>query len=102
MLFNKPVVTYNNTSAGKHLINVSDVNDIEQALEEALTYPKELMDEMRKYTLMHESHRDGQNSARILDAVDDFIENHQQHIKSKPLNLFRKLKTRLKVRYWKW
>ncbi len=102
MLFNKPVVTHNNTSTGKHLINVTDVNDIEQALEKALTYPEELMEEIRLYTLRHESHRDGKNSARILDAVDDFIENHKGHLKRKPINLFRKLKTRWKMKYWKW
>ena len=95
MLLDKPVVTYKNTSPGKHLINVTDVNDIEQALEEALTYPKELMKEIRSYTQLHEGHRDGKNSARILDAVDDFIENHKGNMKRKPINLFRKLK-------WKW
>ncbi len=95
MLFDKPVVTYKNTSPGKHLINVTDVNEIEQALEEALTYPKELMKEIRSYTQLHEGHRDGKNSARILDAVDDFIENHKGNMKRKPINLFRKLK-------WKW
>ena len=101
MLFNKPVVTYNNTSPGKHLINVTDVNDIEQALDKALTYPKELMDEVSSYALMHESHRDGQNSARTLDAVDDFIENHKGRIKDKPINLFRKLKSRWKMKFWR-
>ena len=102
MLFDKPVVTYKNTSPGKHLINVTDVNDIEQALEKALTYPEELMKEISLYTLRHELHRDGKNSARILDAVDDFIENHKGHLKRKPINLFRKLKTRWKMKYWKW
>lgn len=100
MLFDKPVVTYKNTSPGKHIINVTDVNDIEQALELALTYPKELMEEVRSYTQMHERHRDGKNSARILDAVDDFIENYKGNIKRKPINLFRKLKWKLK--YWDW
>ena len=98
MLFDKPVVTYKNTSPGKHVINVTDVNDIEQALEKALTYPKDLMEEIRSYTLKHERHRDGKNSARILDAVDDFIENHKGRIKRKPMNLFRKLKWKLK--FW--
>ena len=56
------------------------------------------MEEIRSYTLKHERHRDGKNSARILDAVDDFIENHKGRIKDKPMNLFRKLKWKLK--FW--
>lgn len=101
MLFNKPVVTYNNTSPGKHLINVTELNDIEQTLEKALTYPKELMKEISLYTLKHESHRDGQNSARILDAVDDFIKNYEGRIKRKPINLFRRFKSRWKKNFWR-
>lgn len=102
MLCDKPVVTYKNTTPGKHLINVTDVNDIEQALEKALTYPKELMNEISTYTQKHEKYPDGKSSARILNAVDDFIENHKEHIKPKPLNLFRKIQFRYKTKYWKW
>ena len=102
MLFDKPVVTYRNTSPGKHLINVTDINDIEQALEKALTYPEELMREIRLYTQKHENHRDGQNSARILNAVDHYIENYKGRIKRKPMNLFRKLKLKWKLKIWDW
>lgn len=102
MLLSKPVVTYRNTSPGKHLINVTNVDDIEQALEEALTYPKGLIKEINDYTLTHEGHRDGKNSARILDAVDDFIINYKDRIKRKPLNLFRKLKLRWSLKFWDW
>lgn len=101
MLLNKPVVSYKNTSPGKHLINVDNLNNIEQAIEQALTYPKELMKEINSYVSYHESHRDGHNSARILDAVDDFIKNHQGRIKRKPCNLLRKLKLRLNTIFWR-
>lgn len=101
MLLDKPVVTYRNTNPGKHLINVKSVDDIERALETALSRPEYLMQYIREYTLFHERYRDGKNSSRILDAVDDFISNHQQSMKRKPLNLIRKLKLRKQLGYWK-
>lgn len=102
MLLEKPVVTYRNTHPGKHLINVLDVKDIEPALEKALTRPADLMQGIHEYTMKHEPHRDGKNSERVLDAVDDFIKNYKGRIKSKPLNLLRKLKLRLKLKYFRW
>lgn len=101
MLLDKPVVTYRNTHPGKHLIDVNDKDAIGEALERALQRPQELMDEIHQYTLHHEAHRDGQNSRRVLQAVDDFIENYQGKLKPKPLNLVRKLKIRWKVKYFK-
>lgn len=99
MMLDKPVVTYRNTSPGAHLIDVQEVEDIEAAIETALTRPQPLLDAMRQYLAFHEAHRDGHNCERILDAVDDFIANWQGKLKRKPLNLFRKWKIRWK--YWR-
>lgn len=96
MLLDKPVVTFRNTNPGNHLLNVTETADIEAALEKALTRPDDLMEHVRAYTRHHEAHRDGRNSARILDAVDDFLANHKGRIKRKPLNLFRKIKMRFR------
>ncbi len=101
MLLDKPVVTYCNTNPGKHLINVKSVDDIERALETALSRPDDLMQNVREYSFFHERYRDGKNSARILDAVDDFISNHQHLMERKPLNIIRKLKLRKQLGYWK-
>jgi hypothetical protein len=49
------------------------------------------MSAINTYTTFHEAHRDGKNSARVLDAIDDFIAHHQEHMSNKPLNLWRKL-----------
>jgi len=98
LLLDKPVVTFHNTCPGNHLINVLHENEIGDAIEKALTRPADLMENIRAYTAHHERHRDGRNSARVLDAVDDFILNYRDKIKKKPLNLFRKLKLRLKIK----
>jgi len=101
MLLNKPVVTFNNTNPGRHLLDVSNCSDVEPALDEALTKPESLMEAINNYTWKHEAHRDGHNCARVLDAVDDFKANHENQIKAKPINLIRKLKLRKKLKYWK-
>lgn len=100
MLLDKPVVTFRNTHPGNHLLDVLNEDEIGGAIEKAISRPKELMDNIHTYTMAHESHRDGQNSARVLDAVDDFILHYKGKIKSKPFNLIRKIKLRLKVKYY--
>lgn len=98
MLLDKPVVTYRNTHPGKHLLDVTDTALVGPAIEQALTRPDSLMQNIREYTSQHEAHRDGKNSARVLDAVDDFILNYKGKIRKKPLNLLRKIKLRLHLR----
>lgn len=98
MLLDKPVVTYRNTHPGPHLIDVTDKNQIGTAIERAITRPETLMNAIRSYTAQHEAHRDGKNSARVLDAVDDFAARYQGKLPHKPLNLLRKLKLRLKLK----
>ncbi|MBQ0056313.1 MAG: CDP-glycerol glycerophosphotransferase family protein [Bacteroidales bacterium] len=98
MLLDKPVVTFNNSHPGPHLINVTDPDLVADAIARALTRPADLMDEVHKYGLWHEAHRDGRNSARVLDAIDDFIANYQGKIRRKPLNLIRKIKLRWRLR----
>lgn len=98
MLLDKPVVTFCNNRPGPQMINVTQTEDIEQAIRQALSRPEQLMTAMRSYISRHEAHQDGQNCKRILDAVDDFIAHYKGKIRKKPLNLFRKLKIRMKYR----
>lgn len=100
-MLQKPIVAYRNTHPGPFLIDVQQPDEIGPALERAISRPPELMEEVKRYADYHERHRDGRNSARVLDAVDDFIARYRGRIKAKPLNLFRKLKLRLQLRYFK-
>ena len=97
MMLYKPVVTVCNTTPGPHLIDVKTPEEIEQAIETALTRPPQLMSAINDYIDKHEAFRDGHNCERIMDAVDDFIKNYKGKLKRKPLNLFRKLKLRRKL-----
>lgn len=99
MLLDKPVVTFRNTTPGSHLLNVTEPEQVEAALEEALTRPEWLMNNIHHYIGQHEGHLDGCSSARVLNAVDDYISHYQGNTKAKPLNLVRKFKLRLRVGY---
>ncbi len=100
MLLDKPVVTFRNSMPGPHLLDVTEVDEVEPALEKALARPKELMSSLRAWRDNHEAHRDGQCAARILDAVDEFIaEGGTNILRRKSLNLVRKIKLRKKLGY---
>ena len=101
MLTDKPVVTFKNTHPGDYLVNVDDLSKIESSIELALSRPEDLMKRIRAYTLRNEARQDGCNSARVLDAIADFISNYKGKIKSKPFNLFRKFKLCKRLKYWK-
>ncbi len=100
MLMNRPVVTYHNTNPGNHLIDISSPEEIQTAIEKALTRPEKLMAAIKKYTEFHEAHLDGKSSCRVLDAIDDFIQNGKNGLcRKKPLNLLRRIKLRRKTGY---
>lgn len=100
LYLNKPVVTLKNTSPGNYLLDIDSPERLESAIATALARPDCLMENIRLFMDEVHSFRDGKSSARILDAVDDFVENYKGKIKKKPLNLFRKLKLRRKAGYF--
>lgn len=98
-LQNKPVVTFNNANPQSYMINIDSSDKLEAALEEALSYPPHIMHELK--ILVSKTHpiQDGRSSHRTLDAIDDVIDN--QLAKKKPFDLFRQIKVRRKLNYWK-
>jgi len=98
MFLDRPVVTFRTKMPGPYLIDVEQVEDVEPALEKALAYPDDLMAATRSLCSDLHTYRDGQSSARVLDAVDDFLANKQAGLRRKPLNLLRKLKVRRRLR----
>ena len=97
MFLDRPVVTFRNSHPGPYLIDVQRPEEVGPALERALTRPEELMREIRAYTMRHEPHRDGRCSARVLDAVNDFLARGRAGLKRRPLNLVRRIKLRRRM-----
>ena len=99
VLQKKPVVTVNNNKPADHMINIIDANEIEKALEYALTKPDKVMKNIDTFIKETHPYCDGLSSKRVIDACLDFLEHAK--IRRKPFNLIRKYKIRKKLKYFK-
>jgi CDP-glycerol glycerophosphotransferase (TagB/SpsB family) len=100
LLTYKPVVTFKNRRPGPQLIDIASPEQLQPAIERALSRPTELMREIRNYADSIHPYRDGRSSERVLDAVDEFIAAGARNPKPKPRNWWRKLKIRRRIGYW--
>lgn len=101
ILQRKPVVTFCNQDPGKHLIDITDPDKIEAAIDYALTYPQPLMTEIEAFCQQLHPYHDGLSSQRVLAAANELILTNPK-LKAKPLNLIRNFKMRKKLNYWRW
>lgn len=100
MLQQKPVVTFKNQLPGPYMIDIDDPDLLEKSIAFALTRPPEVMREIKKYTDIIHPYHDGKSSERVLQATDNLIEKGTGHLKKKPLNLWRKIQVRKRLKYW--
>lgn len=102
LLQRKPVVTFRNQTRGntEHLINVTDADKLEAAIEHAFSYPAELMAKIDGFIADTHPYQDGKSSERVLAAIDDFKRTQYGKLKAKPTNIIRTLKERKKLGYW--
>lgn len=96
----KPVVTFRNTKPGPHLLNVERIEDVEPALRRAFELPASLRKAIEEYAADIHPYRDGQSSARVLDATRSALEQGRSGLKRKPLNLGRRLQARARLGFW--
>ena len=96
----KPVVTLKNRRPGPHLIDITDPDNLEGAIERALSHPPDVMAHIRAYADRIHPYRDGKSSLRVLAATDGFIRKGRGHLKRKPLNLVRSIKMRKRLGYY--
>ena len=100
-LLNKPVITLNNSSPGDYLINIDDPSLLSEAIDKALSPSAELHHAIEKYASELHPYQDGQSSNRILDAVERILSSGKNNDKNLPTNVFRNLKIRKQLKYWK-
>jgi len=101
ILLNKPVVTFKNRVPSPYMLNIKDPSKIEKTIQYALSYPPDLMNEIKSYADLVHPYRDGKSSERILRATDLLIQKGISHLKSKPLNLVRRIKIRKRLGYYR-
>lgn len=100
-LLNKAVVTLNNSVPGDYLINITSPSQLSSAIDEALSPSETLKKAINRYVSDLHPYKDGKSSLRILEAVDHLITNGKKNNKSLPINLFRTIKQRKRLGYWK-
>jgi CDP-glycerol glycerophosphotransferase (TagB/SpsB family) len=96
----KPVVTFRNRKPGPQLINVEHVSDVQDGLERAFSPSNELMSAIVRYADHIHPYRDGRSSERVLAATDEAVKLDAKDLRRKPLNLWRRLQARKRLRYW--
>lgn len=101
LLQNKPVVSINHTFKHNYIIHVNEIEHLEKDLDFALTYPKEIIENIKMFVKKLHPYYDGESSRRVINASIELLENYPPEIAKKPLNLIRKFKMRKKLNYWK-
>ncbi len=99
ILQKKPVVTINNNKPANYMINITQADEIEKALEYALSRPDMIMKNIDLFVEETHPYSDGKSSKRVIDACLDFLEHDV--VKKKPLNLIRRYKIRQKLKQLK-
>ena len=100
-LLGKPVISLNNSQPGNYLINITEADELPQALQLALSPPETLISAINHYADDLHPYNDGNSSLRILEAVADIQSNGKKSLKPLPRNIFRNLKQRKRLNYWK-
>jgi len=100
ILLKKPVVTFKNPDNLPHLININSVDDIEKSIDIGLSHPPDLMKKISQFSQITHPYFDGKSSYRVLNAVEEKLNNATTHKKKKPINILRNLKLRKKLSYW--
>ncbi|GGY64438.1 CDP-glycerol--glycerophosphate glycerophosphotransferase [Cellvibrio zantedeschiae] len=100
LLQEKPVVTFNNNKPDNHLIDIQNPEQLESAIEKGLARPTDLMVHIKQFIADTHPYKDGHSSARVIDTCVDFLRKDKKHLKSKPLNLLRRLQIRKKYKFF--
>ncbi|GKW52534.1 CDP-glycerol--glycerophosphate glycerophosphotransferase [Pseudoalteromonas sp. NCCP-2140] len=101
ILQRKPVVTFCNQAPGEHLIDVTDVDKLTEAIDYAFTRPAELMAKIEHFCQQLHPYQDGLSSQRVLAASNELLLSNPA-LKPKPRNFIRNFKMRRKLNYWRW
>lgn len=97
----KPVVTFRNRVPQPHMLDIRQPDQLLPAVREALHPPAELLAEISRYAAFVHPTRDGRASERVLAAADALLAGHLGPLARKPLNLWRRLQSRVRYRRWR-
>jgi hypothetical protein len=96
----KPVVTFRCQSPKPHMLDIHDVAELSPAIARALQPDAAWTQRIDAYAEAIHPYRDGASSARVLDAVGAFRTRGHEGLRRKPLNPWRRLQARWRLRYF--
>ena len=94
LLQKKPVIAYRHNFEYDYLLNISEAEEIESSLNNALNCSAAYLNAVEKFVLDLHPYFDGKSSKRVIDTTIQFLHRDKSDMKSKPLNLLRKWKIR--------
>ncbi len=100
-LQNKPCISFNNRRPANWMINFTAAAELEAKIHAALAPSPEQIQLLQAHSQEIHPYRDGQSSARVVDAVEAMIQQGTAHLAKKPSNWFRNLKMRKKLGYYR-
>lgn len=100
-LLNKATVSLNNKEPGDYLVNISNAQDLTQAITTALMPSERLKSAIKAYAQDLHPYLDGKAAQRILTATQQLLLKGKKAEKNKPWNIFRNLKQRKRLKYWR-
>lgn len=100
MFLNKPVITFKTRNPGNFLTDINSVETLLPTMERLMQNASAQLQAARKICYQLNAFNDGKSSQRVLEAVDEILSGSLPPLKSKPLNLIRKLKLRKRLGYW--
>ncbi len=101
LLLNKPVITFRNSQPESPLLDITEPDQLGEAITSTLSLDNELLNSIAQYGQQMHPYRDGQSAKRVLDAVDSEISDlPHSDLQAKPKNIIRQLKMRKRLGYW--
>lgn len=98
LLIGKPVVTFNNSQPQNALINITQPEQLHDAIHQALNLSDLQQKNISDYIAQVHPYTDGKSAQRVLAATEDVI---NAGLLPKPLNLLRRYKIRKALNYMK-
>jgi CDP-glycerol glycerophosphotransferase (TagB/SpsB family) len=99
LLLKKPVVTFRNRDPQPCMINITEPTELATAIDRALAPDPALSEAIDAYGRGITPYLDGASAPRVLDTVEDMLNEGWQD--RKPANLWRNLKMRKQLRYYR-
>ncbi len=97
----KPVVTFQTEKELPYLINVTQIELLEETLINTMKHKDAYQDIIHEGIQEIHPYTDGKSSQRVLNAVEQMLNDTVMPKKKKPLNFIRNLKLRKALNYWK-